>query len=432
MRCWPLHRVQLPAAACLNPSPSYYKQFNGACVRACLRVRCNVGRVLMRMHVADHPLPSEGYTLGLLCAELFMGFLWLLGSKVIAPLSLRNFTPAQRADRLAQFNVTVLARLLLMLYLVYPGVCVSIFGIFSCTTFASGRSFLDADYNLTCYNGLHLRYVGVAIFWLFCVTVGIPLFFLWLLRHFKVPQLAEVIADNAWLREAVQLCWQERCPQPDIDVRKLTIDSITLPHLESIYAFLCHDASSDEAAEILAGARPGVDIKAASPRKKDAAEEDAMLKSKLLGGIALARMNTLRALEAAHGKLAHAARMCTGGKLEHAPDPEHSRRREVLQALLLWCKTSGDLSLPPQQWQEVEEEEEHNAETEADPDGDGVTAEDKKRASRAPPAGRVHSEDIPAVQTRAMKEVGFLFAAYRSDCWFWCAAFAVSASLPSC
>ena len=84
--------------------------------------------------------------------------------------------------------------------------CVAIFGIFSCTTFASGRSFLDADYNLKCYDGEHLRYVGAAIFWLFGVTVGIPLFFLWLLRHFKVPQLAEVITDNAWLREAVRRC----------------------------------------------------------------------------------------------------------------------------------------------------------------------------------------------------------------------------------
>ncbi len=322
---------------------------------------------------------------------------------MVAPLSLRRFTAEQRADRLAAFNSTVLSCLLLMLYLVYPGVSVAIFGIFSCTTFASGRSFLDADANLKCYDSLHMRYVGVAIFWLFGVTVGIPLFFLWLLRHFKVPHLAELLTDNAWMREAVQLAWQEKMPQPDIDFRKLTIDSISDAHLEALYAFFCHDASTEEAAEILAGARPAVVV--ASPRKGK--QEEPQPHSAALRRLGAAREGMLSVLQSAHSKVAGAARKCTGSNREHAPDPTQDRRRYVLHELLVWCKTSGDLALPHLQWQEVKEEEEQL---------DAAAAE-RKRASRAPAAGHTHSEDIGAVQTRAVTEVGFLFTAYRVDCW---------------
>ena len=60
-------------------------------------------------------------------------------------------------------------------------------GIFSCTTFESGRSFLDADFTITCYDQTHWNYIGAAIIWLFVVTLGIPMYFIWLLRRFKVP-----------------------------------------------------------------------------------------------------------------------------------------------------------------------------------------------------------------------------------------------------
>jgi hypothetical protein len=92
--------VELPRTACLNPSPSYYKQFNG-------------------------------YTLGLLAAEISIGLLWLLGSYILAPFFLRSTPANERSNRLALFNSTVLSRLLLMLYLVYPGVSVAIFGAHS-------------------------------------------------------------------------------------------------------------------------------------------------------------------------------------------------------------------------------------------------------------------------------------------------------------
>ena len=69
------------------------------------------------------PRLTAGYTLGLLFAMLFMGVLYVLGVKLIAPLSLRNKSEQDRSDRMAKFNSTVLSRALLVLYIVYPGQC---------------------------------------------------------------------------------------------------------------------------------------------------------------------------------------------------------------------------------------------------------------------------------------------------------------------
>jgi len=90
----PRPTVQLPKTACLNPSPSFYRQFNG-------------------------------YTLGLLAAMFGMYGLWLFGTKLVARLTLRNLPEEEREDRIARFNSLILARTLLVLYLVYPGVSVA-------------------------------------------------------------------------------------------------------------------------------------------------------------------------------------------------------------------------------------------------------------------------------------------------------------------
>jgi hypothetical protein len=85
-----LNLMRLPKAACMNPSPSFYRQFNG-------------------------------YTLGLVAAMLALGALWLIGAKLVAPFTLAGMTPAERQERSSSFNSTILQRLLLVLYLVYPG-----------------------------------------------------------------------------------------------------------------------------------------------------------------------------------------------------------------------------------------------------------------------------------------------------------------------
>jgi hypothetical protein len=66
---------------------------------------------------------TTGYTLGLLFAELYIVGLWLLGSKLVARITLRNMSERDRRHRMERFKSTVLSRLLLMLYVVYPGAC---------------------------------------------------------------------------------------------------------------------------------------------------------------------------------------------------------------------------------------------------------------------------------------------------------------------
>ena len=92
-----LNLVQLPKTACLNPSPSFYKQFNGAPMCA---------QQLLATAVVTRT--ALGYTLGLLFAMIFMAVLYLLGVKLIAPLSLRSIPEQERVDRMAKFNSTVL------------------------------------------------------------------------------------------------------------------------------------------------------------------------------------------------------------------------------------------------------------------------------------------------------------------------------------
>jgi len=91
-----LNLSQLPSASCMNPSPSYYREF-------------------------------QGYTLGLLVAVVTMGTVYAFGRRVLAPLALRGLPAAQRDVRMERFNSTCLARVLLLLYLVVRALTASRF-----------------------------------------------------------------------------------------------------------------------------------------------------------------------------------------------------------------------------------------------------------------------------------------------------------------
>jgi fumarate reductase subunit D len=87
----------------LNPSPSYYAQF-------------------------------QGYTLGLCGALVTSVTVYLLGSHVFSPFALRDVSQAEREERLQRFKSNCLARVLLLLYLVYPGACQGPRRLHSCRT----------------------------------------------------------------------------------------------------------------------------------------------------------------------------------------------------------------------------------------------------------------------------------------------------------
>jgi hypothetical protein len=397
--------VQLPKTACLNPSPSFYRQFNG-------------------------------YTLGLMGALLAGGALYALGTRVVARVTLRNLPEAERAERLGRFGSTVLARVLLLLYVAYPGVSVAVFSMFSCTLLpSSDRSFLDADLSIRCYDALHWRYIAAAVAWLFVVPVGVPCFFVWLMRHFRVPHIARLCADNAWLREAVELAWTCGMAQPDVNIAALDVDNVADAHLEALHAFLLHDATAAEAANILAG------LAATSPPTPTDAKGDA---AAVEGDAVHAAAHHHHHHEHALARLLSTARAAAARAASRRPfrggvTPDGDgdsggpdgvaaaaaaaaaeRRTLVLRELLDWCSTSGKLALPVLCWDDLPstaaaDEAPTTADSEepapvaattpgaaGDDDDDGAT---------------IRCADLPRLQSRALREVGFLFAAYRVDCW---------------
>ena len=78
--------------------------------------------------------------------------------------------------------------LLLVLYLTFPHASSVIMQMFSCHTLAGGESWLYADLNIECYTPSHWFHIGAAIFFLVIYPLGVPLYFLVILRVNQVRQ----------------------------------------------------------------------------------------------------------------------------------------------------------------------------------------------------------------------------------------------------
>jgi hypothetical protein len=233
--------------------------------------------------------------------------------------------------------------------------------------------------------------------WVFVVPVGVPYFFIRLLRHYRVPEMAQLRADNAWLQEAAQLAWTMGLAQKGVKMDALDVDNIADSHLEALHAVFIDGASVERAADIFSGASPA-GIKKNDPEDGATAREAsctdaAKLRAKALSGCLPSAKKTTAA----------------------------NRRATILHALLTWCRTSGKLAVPLLEWEEMEE---------ADKKAPDVPAEPP-----AAPRGcfwlvsllrRMHSEpaaiacsDLPRLQRIALRDVGFLFAAYHTQTWYW-------------
>ena len=266
----------------------------------------------------------------------------------------------------------------------------AIFSIFSCTTLQSGRAFLDADLAITCYDRLHWRYIAAGIAWLFVVPIGVPYFFIWLLRRYHVPTIAALMIDNAWLCEAAEHAWTLGLSQPDVVMKLLNVDTVTDRHLEALYALLVRDATTEEAADILSGVAPPL-----ADEEAEDAEQPKGLKERAVAAAAAAAERVKK-----FG--ASCTRSCRANTVD-LPDAQAARRQLLLDQVLAWCRTSGVISLPVIRWDEVEDEAEDAS---IDTGSVGLS-----------PAGRIACRDLPRLQAIALKEVGFLFAIYRCDCW---------------
>jgi hypothetical protein len=334
--------------------------------------------------------------------------------------------------------------------------------MFSCTTLASGHAFLNADATIVCWDALHWRYVAGAVIWVFLVPLGVPCFFIALLHYFRVPQLAEMNVNNAWLREAVEHAWQLGVAQPPVDVRRVNVDSISDAHLEVLHAVLVRRVPLEEAADILSGtaagtaAAPEPGTPAAAAASDAASPVDASLPPPKPGLFIRALLQLVRLRAYVTSRLSPSATLSAtagAGLAAATAESASDRRAFLLASLLLWCRYSGTLSIPVINWEEEEEGEE--AEEEAQKEGELVEratdAEGAADRAATPPgadgeagletypvakgssaaaaaaslppadsrAARIACADMPRLQARAMKEVGFLFADYHCGSWYW-------------
>ena len=293
----------------------------------------------------------------------------------------------------------------------------AIFAVFSCTTLADGSAYLDADARIVCYDQEHWNYIGGAILWLCIVPAGIPAFFLWLLRRFKVPQAASLLDDNAWLRECAKMAWQEHVAQPE-EAKGVTYDTISTLHLEALVAFFLHNVSAEEAAEILAGTRPPVlAIHEEDASAADAEAPDGTNRMGALAGVRSGAASAKALLERGLGRVAglqraESKRLVLAKKAasirSDGEDKEATRARRafLLDSLLCHCRTSGEMALPALTWDPIEGDE--AAALAAPPSPDATPH----------PGGMRCAELVNVIET-ARSEVSFLFAAYRTDTWYW-------------
>ena len=359
-----LNMVRLPKAACLNPKLSYYDEFNGT-------------------------------TLGFLCMLLFILAFWLFGRFLLSPFTLGGMSEAERSDRQRQFRGTCLQRTLMLMYFVYPGVSVAIFGVFSCTQ-VDDKRLLDQDFRIQC-DAVWRRYVGGAIAWVVLVPLGIPAFFNRLLRWYRVPDMAAFVEDNAWLREAAEHTWRLGMPQPATDVQKLCCDTIDDAHLAMLHAVLVKGADANRAADILAGRAPEVH---AAPETKHAGPARRRLLKGCTPGMSLLKLTVKKAR-----RLSAAAAAVFNPAIKLKADEEAHSREMHLTSLLLWCRHGGVLSIGAVSW--------------SDDLGLPDSAPDKDAPQYAAHHTGLRSHEVPALLKRACEDCGFLFAVYTSKCWYW-------------
>jgi hypothetical protein len=264
--------------------------------------------------------------------------------------------------------------------------------------------------SIQCYDREHWKYVAAGVVWLFVVPVGVPAFFLYLLRRFHVPQLAALVSDNAFLHEAIKLAWTEGLAQPS-ESHKLTVDSITDVHLEALYALLVKELPADEASDILAGTKAPVEEQRAEElESQELAKEGTVARARRLSLLA-----TARAKETA--KDAATSIRCSGSIFVKgaALSPAAARRVFLLRTLLHWCRTAGRVEIAPLHWQTLES---LHAYTQS-PQG-LAAADDAVPANQAAELIKLSSNDVAYKVKYALGECGFLFSAYRVDCWYWC------------
>lgn len=116
--------------------------------------------------------------------------------------------PAAQADtellekRTYELQSHMLRTVLVVLFLIYPSLSVRMLNVLNCKDI-HGTEYLDADISVECYTPLHNTFIFVATVGILLYAVGIPLGFLWLMRHYQVPGIARYKRDCHLLKQTL-------------------------------------------------------------------------------------------------------------------------------------------------------------------------------------------------------------------------------------
>jgi hypothetical protein len=187
----------------------------------------------------------------------------------------------------------------------------------------------------------------------------------------------------------------------------LTVDSISDLHLEALYVLFVKEHTPDEASDILAGVKaPVEEAPAQEPESQHLEKEGTVARVRRLSLLAASRA-TEAAKDAATGFRCSGSIFVKDAELS----PAAARRVFLMKVLLHWCRNSGRVAVAPLHWQTLES---LHAYTRSPDEGN-------KLASGSADVIKLHSKDVAHKVKYALSECGFLFSAYRVDCWYWCA-----------
>ena len=96
----------------------------------------------------------------------------------------------RRVDHLEAISDQLQSNSMVILFVAFPGACVTIFKTFPCLHLDDGTRWLSADLSINCDDPTHLQYVLYATLMLFVYPLGVPLLQTFLLR-FKYREALE-------------------------------------------------------------------------------------------------------------------------------------------------------------------------------------------------------------------------------------------------
>ena len=83
-----------------------------------------------------------------------------------------------------------------IMYLRYPAVSKLVFDMFRCRPVAADTYLLEADYQQVCWEGTHLVFAGIALFFYWVYVIGIPAVILYELTRFQTTIVGKPASDN--------------------------------------------------------------------------------------------------------------------------------------------------------------------------------------------------------------------------------------------